>query len=151
MRNPQLSTPKTQLLVKSFDVCDYSLMSVTEAAPILRPPAHVVIAHTVKTLLKHSDREQTDLAEFLHYEASTISRMLNGKRKITVDEVALLAEFFGCSVQLLFDGLDGVLDIRSKCSSVLTLVMGDGDGHLFDPDTLEIPSPERRHLTVVRS
>ncbi len=62
------------------------------------------IAEAVALLLYIQDKTQTDLAAYLHVGKSTVSRILNGERRLTADTVESLAQFLDVPVSVLYDG-----------------------------------------------
>lgn len=70
------------------------------------------VSRVIKILLARDGLSQTDLAEILDYNASTITRGLNGERKWSADDIQHLAEAFEVDPGLFFQA-PGTL-VRSK-------------------------------------
>lgn len=68
---------------------------------------HRDIPRVVRTLLAHQGKNQTELAAHMHVGHSAISKALNNPRRTwTVDELELLADFFGVSPMMFLDDPD---------------------------------------------
>lgn len=78
------------------------------------------VSRVIKILLARDGLSQTDLAEILGYNASTITRGLNGERKWSADDIQHLAEAFEVSPGVFFEE-PGTL-VRSKWFLEQTLV-----------------------------
>lgn len=98
-------------------------------------PTQARIAAVIRALMAANQESQGDLARFLHVDQTAISRMLNGTRKMTVDELAAVAEHYGQDPGVFFAGVEDL--IRSRCFSGLRLVHSSAPGQLeldFDHD-----------------
>lgn len=62
---------------------------------------NTMIAANIAVLLKKQDKKQTDLAEVLKTNKQTVSKMLNGARKISAAELKQIAEFLGVKMETL--------------------------------------------------
>lgn len=49
----------------------------------------------LKQGLTKAGKNQSDLARYLGYDPSTVSRMLSGERRLKADEISKIADFFG--------------------------------------------------------
>lgn len=102
------------------------------------------VGRVVKALMALTGTNQADLAEWLHMDASIVSKMLTGARKMTVDDLVAIAGFFPDTspADLLADP-EELLRTRSFSTPELALIQGSGDGAPTEP------TPRTRHLTPV--
>lgn len=103
------------------------------------------VAESVRVLLAYKSLSQRDLADYLGHPASMVSKMLNGSRKMTVDELSTLARFFGCTEQNLLDGPQQWVNVGINPGSFLTLIEGSRGGSRPVQGVL----PFARHLRPV--
>lgn len=61
------------------------------------------IPRIVRTLLAHQGKQQADLAAFMNVTPGVISKLLSGRRAVSVDDVVRMADFFDVSPALFFD------------------------------------------------
>lgn len=74
------------------------------------------VGRIVKILLAKEDRRQMDVGDLLGMDSGTISRALSGKRKWTLSEIEMLAEYFDVAVSVFFEEPEAL--VRSRCVSV---------------------------------
>lgn len=89
-------------------------MSQAEIAHPTGRPAQSRIAGVIRALMASRQEGQADLARLLHVEQSTISKMLTGSRKMTVDELDLIADYYGQDPTVFFRGVDELFRGRSR-------------------------------------
>lgn len=103
------------------------------------------VTDTINALLGVYGHKRRDLAEHLHVDAATVTRMLNGTRKISIDTADDIAAFFGVPVSVLFDGGDAIRERVQNWKKInrpdLRSIKGGGPTH---------GKPARPTLTVVR-
>lgn len=63
--------------------------------------ANMIIAKNIITILKSQNRKQVELAEALHTNKQTVSKMLNGSRMINAIELKQIADFLGVKMEEL--------------------------------------------------
>ena len=61
----------------------------------------MMIARNILTILKKQNKRQVDLAEALHTNKQTVSKMLNGARMINAVELKQIADFLGVKMEEL--------------------------------------------------
>lgn len=71
------------------------------------------VSRVVKILLARDDLNQSDLAEILNYDASTITRALKGERKWLAEDIQHLAEAFEVTPGLFYEPPGSL--VRNKC------------------------------------
>lgn len=87
------------------------------------------IAGVVRMLMAAAQEDQGDLARVLHKDQTTVSRMLNGTRKMTVDELDAIAQHFDVSVGTLFAGPEALRqNWKIRDPERLSLVAGGSGG-----------------------
>lgn len=69
-----------------------------------------VIARNILVLLKQQNKKQVDLAEALHTNKQTVSKMLGGARMINAIELKQIAEFLGVKMEELTRIQETVVD-----------------------------------------
>lgn len=62
---------------------------------------NMMIARNILTILKKQNKRQVDLAEALHTNKQTVSKMLNGARMINAVELKQIADFLGVKMEEL--------------------------------------------------
>lgn len=78
------------------------------------------VGRIVKTLLTNKGRQRHELGEALNLDSGNLSRALAGKRKWTMRDIAVMAEFFDVSVALFFEDPESI--VRSRCFSPAALI-----------------------------
>lgn len=73
----------------------------------------VAVAKTVRILMAAQDMSQSDLAARINLDSSSISRVMNGKRRWTLDELYRIADVFDIDICDLFQP---EVTVRSRCS-----------------------------------
>lgn len=74
-----------------------------------------ILYETVKQMLKDKGITQQDAANQLGLKVGAVGHKLNGKRKITVEELIVFARLCGVSVaELLDESTSNVLDITGN-------------------------------------
>ncbi len=63
--------------------------------------ANMIIAKNIITILKSQNKKQVELAEALHTNKQTVSKMLNGSRMINAIELKQIADFLGVKMEEL--------------------------------------------------
>lgn len=62
-----------------------------------------ILMTNIKSYLTQTQQKQTDLASHLDVQRQTVNKMLSGTRTITAVEFKKIAEFFGISMEKLFE------------------------------------------------
>jgi transcriptional regulator with XRE-family HTH domain len=78
-------------------------------------PTYARMEIIVETLLSWRGRTRAELADHLGVHVSAISKAYKGKRRWTMDEVEMMAEFFDVPVTSFFDDPESL--VKSRCSS----------------------------------
>lgn len=103
------------------------------------------VTDSINALLGFYGYKRRDLAEHLHVDAGTVTRMLNGTRRMNIDTVDHIAEFLGVPVSVLFDGGDAIRERvqnwKKNNRPDLRMLEGGGPTH---------GGTARPNLTVVR-
>ena len=76
-------------------------------------PTHERMEIIVETLLSWRGRTRQELADHLGVHVSAISKAYKGKRRWTMNDVEMMAEFFDVSVTTFYDDPESLL--RSRC------------------------------------
>lgn len=86
-------------------------MSLAEASPAEeRFPAERRICDTVLTILRIRNLPRQELADGISVLPSTLSRMLNGERRVTAEHVAAIAAFLDVPVGVLYEGPASIIE-----------------------------------------
>lgn len=59
---------------------------------------HSLLGRNIEIRLVLNDKTQRELAEYLDFDESHVSRMINGTKMISAETAFKIADFFGCSV-----------------------------------------------------
>lgn len=59
---------------------------------------HSLLGRNIEIRLILNDKTQKELAEFLGFDESHVSRMIRGTKTISAETAFKIADFFGCSV-----------------------------------------------------
>lgn len=68
------------------------------------------VARIVKTLLTHQNKTRGELAQCLGVHVSAVSKALNGKRAWDIDDLTLMADFFGVSPAIFFQDAETLVE-----------------------------------------
>lgn len=71
--------------------------------------AQVRIGRTIRAFMAARGEKQTDLAHLLSIDPGQVSRMLTGTRKMTVDELAIVAAHYGRHPGVFFDEFEDLV------------------------------------------
>ena len=83
-----------------------------QESPASERPAQERITGAVKALMAAHGEDQDDLGEVLHMSQSSVSKMLRGVRKMTVDELDTLAVHYGVDPTTFFAGVEAAFRPR---------------------------------------
>lgn len=123
-------------------------MSNAEYAPTATDRPQLRVAGVVKALMEDAGETQDELGAAIGLNSSSLSRALDGKRKMSVDELAAIAEHYDVGYNAFFQGI-GSLIRTGRFATRLTLVNGHNDG--TEPAEDAGGQAVRPNLTLVTS
>lgn len=115
------------------------MAATTEAVNGTTESAQMRISTMIRAHMAASGELQADLARVLHVGQETVSRILSGKRKLTVDELEAIAEHYGRHPGDFFDGWGQ--NRKEMTVADLRLVSGGAE---IAPGQLALPFPPLR-------
>lgn len=117
-----------------------------------RPQAR--IARMIRAYMAAAGERQADLATLLNVDQTQISRILAGRRKLTVDELELIADHYDRHPGAFFEGLNGAprqnwKKLTGPDHGLRLVHDADTDGDGTRPGPGQMTLPFRAQLRVV--
>lgn len=105
-------------------------MTMTATVPQVKRTANMIASERIVMLMWRSSVTQTKLAPVLGMTQSTLSGKLKGKSAFTLDEILMIAEVFGVSLDYLFGKTEDPRPVNPAGDRV----------DVVDPGRIELPT-----------